>query len=64
MIKKYVEQLCNNPPKNAPLMHVNPKLYSECPSGQQQEHNKECCDFLRSQHDKRNKLSSLIDRLV
>jgi len=34
MIKKYVEQLCNNPPKNAPLMHVNPKLYSECPSGQ------------------------------
>lgn len=34
MIKKYLEQLCNNPPKNDPLMHVNPKLYSECPLGQ------------------------------
>jgi hypothetical protein len=64
MIKKYIEQLSNNLPENGPLMHIDPKLYSECPLGQYQEHNKECCGFLRSQHDKQNKLFSLIDRLV
>jgi hypothetical protein len=64
MIKKYIRQLSNNPPKNGPLMRIDPKLDSECPSGQYQEHKKECCGFLRSQHDKQSKLFSLINRLV